>query len=810
MISDLLLDLRYAVRLTIRQPIFALTAAASIAIGVGANLAIFGIANDLLLAAPTVARPDRVVHIRTGRGTQISYPEWRAIAESGAIAGVAGYNAMQELNWRDANQSAPLRITPLIVTANFFDVMGLRASSGRVFGEAEAARTQEIAVLSDRFWRRRLNADPNAVGRTLMLNGRAYSVIGVLPETVRPLPGYGVKPDVYLPASRALMPWIDDPRSSAVQIIGRLRDGQSRDSAAAAMRVALTRASAVSSNEETSVLTTFAGVGGLSQMDEVKPVAAFFGVLAVLSGLVFAIACANVAGILISRSAVRRREIARRTALGASRGRIVRQLFTEGIVLAAIGGAAGLVAVLALGILLPRIPLPVAIPIELHLALDTRLLVLAGTLSLLSAVLSAMTPALRASKPDLVPSLKQGESNYAHRRFTLRGILVIGQVAVSMVLLVTAALFVMNLARTASANPGFDVDNTVAAQITFVEGQQISGSGAGIARIAENVAALPGVQSVSFTRGLPLTIEGGSRTGTDIRISGRANPVRVEFSSLRVGPGYFKTMGIGLVRGRDFSSADVVGAPSVVIVSQEFVRRYFEHEDPIGARIELGRPEKDRDGFAEIIGVVADSKYMTLGESVQAGVFQPYLQTDTGARTATLVVRASRSPASLIDPVRLAVSSADPTAAADVRVMPAALTFAFLPSRIGAALMGTMGVLGLVLAMVGLYSVVAYAVSRRTPEIGVRVALGASRASVIKLVLADTAALAGVGIAAGTLLALVATLPLSAFLVAGLNPHNPAAFVGTAALLAAISVAATLSPARRALKVNPVNALRAE
>jgi len=240
------------------------------------------------------------------------------------------------------------------------------------------------------------------------------------------------------------------------------------------------------------------------------------------------------------------------------------------------------------------------------------------------------------------------------------------------------------------------------------------------------------------------------------------------------------------------------------------VRRYFDGTDPIGARVELYRAGKDRDGFAEIIGVVADSKYMTLGESVQAGVFEPYLQSFSGARMATLVVRASGAPESLIESVRGAIAAADPTAAADIRLMPAALTFAFLPSRIGAALMGTMGALGLVLAMVGLYSVVAYAVSRRTSEIGVRVALGASRLSVIRLVLSDTAALAGIGIAAGALLALLATLPLSAFLVAGLNPHDPAAFAGTGVVLAIVSVVATIGPALRALRVNPVKALRAE
>jgi predicted permease len=807
-ITELTMDLRYAVRMTWRQPIFAFTAAASIALGVGANIAIFGLANELLLAAPTAAHPERVVHIRTGRGSHVSYTEWRALDESAAIAGLAGYNFGVELNWR--GDTAATRITPLIVTPNFFDVMGLTARSGRVFSNGEARATPEEVVLSARFWRVRLGADPAAVGKTLMLNGRAYAVIGVLPDDIRPLPGYGIQPDVYLPFSHALTPWMDDPQTTNVQLIGRLRDGQSRDAGAAAMRVALGRAAAGSANRGATVLTVFAVIGGLSQLDEFKEVAAFFGVLAVLSCLVLAIACANVAGLLMSRSTVRQREMALRTALGASRGRLIRQMLTEGILLAAIGGAAGLLTVLALGTLLPRIPLPLPMPIELHLSLSSRLLWVAGSLSIISAILCTITPAMRASRPSLVPSLKQGEAHYAHRRFTVRGVLVVGQVAVSMVLLVTAALFLTNLTRTASLNPGFDIDHTLSAQVTFVEGRQAGASGVAIERIAERVSAVPGVASVSFARGLPLTMEGGSRTGTDIRIEGRPNPLRVDYDSLRVGPGYFETMGIELLRGRDFSRQDTAKAPSVVIVSREFVRRYFADANPIGARLGLYQAGTNSDGFTEIIGVVADSKYRTLGEDTQPAIFEPYLAHFADARMAHLVVRARQSPAALLDPVRDAISAVDPVAAIDIREMPAALTFAFLPSRIGAALMSTLGIVGLTLAMVGLYSVVAYAVSRRTSEVGVRVALGATRASVIRLVLSDTAALAGLGIAAGTLLALLVTTPLSAFLVAGLDPHDPGVFAGTAMLLAIVSLGATWMPAVRALRVNPVHALRAD
>ena len=803
--SHLAQDFGYAVRGLMAQPILLAAATTSIALGVGANLAIFGLANALLLSSPTAADPDRLVHIRTGNGSHAPYRAWQQLQDSGVLAGIAGHQIEANVNWRGPEISVP--ITPLIVTPNFFDVVGVPMARGRAFTAADAGRDPRLAVVSYGFWMRRLGGTTEVIGSPLLLNGEAFTIVGVTARGIRSLPGYGIVPDVWLPVTKALMPTLDHPRDGHVQLVGRLYEGQDRATAHAALATVGTRIGRELGYPDVGRISPLVSMGGIEQMREFKEVAAFFAVLLVVTFLVLGIACANVAGLLLARGSARRREIAVRLALGATRMRIVQQLLTEGLVLAICGTLAGAVLIVFAGQLLPRLHLPLPLPLELHLTFDTRLAWFATALVLFSALLCGLAPAWQATRPEVMPALKQLAPGYVHRRFTLRTLLVAGQIAVSVLLLVTTLLFLRNLALAHTLSPGFDAAHALVAEITFVEGRQGMRAAPSVEAIVERIGSMPGVEAAAFSRGLPLTMY-TSRTGTEIRIEGRDGDVRVDYEGNHVSPGYFRAMGIDLLRGRDFRYTDRRGGSLVVVINQEFVRRYFEGRDPIGLHIFL--PTDPQPTPAEVIGVVADSKYRTIGEGAQPAVYEAYLQRGGSDRFVQVVARTAGSPQEMTGAVRQAILQMDDSAAVAVEPMTATLAFAFLPSRIGAALVGALGVLGAALAMVGLYGVVSFAVSRRTSEIGIRIALGASRNAVVRLVLSDGAVLVGAGLVAGLGFAFIATRPLAAFLVAELPSRDPWSFAGSAILLLLTSLLACWNPAQRATRIAPAIALRAD
>jgi predicted permease len=803
---NLMQDLRYARRSLTRQPQLVVAATISIAVGVSANSTIFSLATELLLSSPTAYRADRLVRIRTGNGSHVSYRQWHDLDQSGALSAIAGYQIEKEVNWRGTDRAIELH--PLIVTANYFDVIGVPVAIGRPFtaDEAAAERGPTVAVISHGFWQRRLGGDASIVGRPLTLNGQPYVVAGVLPAGIRSLPGYGVVPDIYLPLNRSLMPDLDIAHSAAVQLLGRLRDGQSLPQGRAALETVVQRLGRADGDQAFARLDEFAPIGGIAQLTDFSTTSAFFGLLMVVVGLILLIACANVAGLLLARSIVRRREIAVRAALGASRARLVQQLVTEALWLAVLGTAAGLATALVLMHLLTRVSLPLPLPIELRVGLDGRLVVHSLVMVLLTAVLCALIPALQATRPSLVPALRQEGLKYGGRRWTVRGLLVIGQVAVSLVLLVTALIFLRNLARSHALDPGFDTAHTVVAQVSFVEGRYTPESrGVFLEAAVDRLRSLPGVEAAAYALGVPLTIRSGMTTGGDLRAGGDA-AFRVRYEANFVGPGYFTTMGIRQISGREFLASDRPGTPHVAIVNAEFARRYLAGSDPIGRHIVLpGSPSA-----VEIVGVVANGKHRTLGEEQQPAVYEAFLQRGNRTRFVHILVRTNGAPDGAVRDVEQAVSQMDSSAAVDVQTMRSTLAFAFLPSRAGAAMLGTLGALGLALAMVGLYAVMSYSVSGRTAEIGLRMALGASERAVMRLVLSDASVLAVSGILSGLAVAALITRPLAMFLVAGLSPTDPVSFAGTAILLGIVSVMASWSPARRAMRIDPVVALRQE
>jgi predicted permease len=810
LLGDLRRDLRYSWRSLRRKPLLVTVSVLSIGLGVCVNATIFALANSLFLSRPSAREADRLVHVRLARGSHVSYGEWRALEATHALAGLAGYQIELQVNWLRGD--AAVTLSPLLVTANFFDVLGVPVARGRGFtaSEARAELDPRVVVISDGFWRSAFGADSSVVGRAIVLNARPYTVVGVLAPHVRGIFGLGSAPEIYLPLSKTLVSDLDAPAASVVQLVGRVRDGQTLAEGRAAFAAAARRPEVIQAGASDTTfarVALFAPARGLSQAGAPGPVAAFLGVLFIIVALIMAIACANVAGLLLARNAERRQEITLRLALGAGRARLVRQLLTEGLWLALLGTVGGLALTAPLMTLLNGVSLPLPLPIELDLTIDRAIVGYALAMVAIACVLSALAPALEATRVALAPMLARDAGDGARPRLTLRRLIAIGQVAISMALLVTATLFVRNLSRANAVDAGFDTTHTIVAQVAFVRDRYSREAlDAAVETALARVRALPGVASAAVTIGVPLTIRSGWMTGTDMRIEGAKDPVSVEYHGSAIGPDYFATLGVGVVRGREFRLADDAGAPRVAVINEEFARRYLVGRDPVGRIIDMPGPNDPIP--TEIVGVVTNMKERTVGEAFTPAVYVPFRQRDGDASVVFVVARATTDPNGLLAAMRRVIGQLDPSTAVDVRTMRSALAFAFLPSRVGAVVVGSLGVLGLVLAMIGLFGVISFGASRRVREIAIRMSLGASRGSVIWLVLRDATVVAGVGMALGMAASVVVTRPLASFLVDGLSVRDPLSYAATAVALGVVALGASWIPAWRAARVDPMAVLR--
>ncbi len=806
--QSLVQDLRYGLRALLAQPLVVLAATASIGAGAGATAFVVNLASELLFAKPSARDVDALVNIRLDGNSHVSYADWRALDEAGVLDGLAGYHIEGSVNIRQGDRTDA--VVPMLATANFFDVLGVPVALGRGFTAVEAAaeRDPRVVVVSDGFWRARLGADAGAVGRPLIVNGEPYTILGVLPRGLKAMPGFGLAPEVYLPLSRTLLPGLDHPHAAAAQLVGRLKPGVGIDQAAAALDTVVQRRRLEDPDRPRHVGEMTLVTSGLPGLGSVW---SFFAVLVVVGGLVLGIACANVAGLLLARNTVRQKELALRAALGASRARVAQQLFVESIWLAVLGTVAGVLVMVVAMAVVGSVPLPLPLPLELGVPLDWRLFALTLSMVVIATLASGVLPALSGSRDALSPALKQIERAYVHRRWTLRGLLVIGQVTLSVGLVVTALLFVRNLSLARTSSPGFDTARTVVAQLGLVESRYTPETRvAFLQQAVERVEALPGVERAAFAFGMPLSIRHGRTSGARLTIAGE--PATSAFSASWaeniVGPGYFDTLGIARRQGRDFTAADTVGTPPVAIVNETFVRRYLErtHADRPARDAAGSRPRRrPRDRRRRRRQPASQHRRVADGGDLRrlpAAADRWPRRPPAGAG----VGRSRRQPAAdRVDPRR-----ARPSAAVDVQTVSQSLAFAFLPSRVGAALLGGLGAIGLTLAMAGLFAMVSYSVTRRTKEIGVRMALGAPAGAVVRLVVADAAVLVATGLAIGLALAALVTQPLAMFLVEGLSPHDPLAFAGTALLFAAVSIVATIPPVRRAIGVGPLVALRTE
>jgi predicted permease len=806
-VENLARDLRYTLRGLRREPMLLVAATFSVAIGAAGNLAVFSLAREFMFASPDVRRPDRLVQFQVSHGSHASYQRWRDLNASGALEAIAGYSVEQELNWRSGEQSTST--VPMLVTANFFDVTGTPVVMGRSFqaSEASAELDPRLVVVSHAFWQASLAGDSSAVGRSLLLNGDSYTVLGVLAPGLRSVAGFAISPNVYLPLNRSIVPDLHSSGTGVVRLIGRLKPGQELGQAQAAVDAADRRLGRIAGDTVYAGVQQFVSVSSLAGTNGPKAlrlVGGFFAMLGVVSLLVLLIACANVAGLLIARGTRRRQEIAIRLAIGGTRPRLIQQFLAEGFWLALFGTAAGLWLCVLFMNVVNRLTLPVPVPIALHLAPDPATFAAAVAVVFLVILLSSVLPALSATRLALVPALKREEPFHAKRRLSARSVLLVSQVTVSTLLLVTALLFVRNLAQTQIANPGFEVGRAVVARLGFVRSRPDAEHAALLQRAVERVSALPDVESAAYANAISLTMYGGSTSGRSTRIDDRDAPQHVEFAHSLAGPGYFSTLRIRLIAGRDFLASDTRGTPNVAIVNEEFARRYFDGRNPVGSRL---RFEGDSVAY-EIVGMIANGKYQTLGEEQRAAMYRPLLQHASGLGIGFVVARVRGDPSGSVTLIRQAIGELDGSISVQVEPMRSAVRMMLLPSQVGAIVVGTLGVLGLALAAFGLYALVAYAVSRRESEIAIRIALGATRAGILRLVVRESALLVGGGVMLGLAIAAFVTAPLSTFLAAGLSARDPVSFAGTLLIFLVVTVLASWLPARQALRVSPVTAMR--
>ena len=826
-------DLRYGVRMLAKKPGLTFIAALSLALGIGANTSMFSVVNALFFRQLPVPEPDRLMFVFNGSRNSpwatVSYPNYIDYRDRNEVfSELAAYGRITVSLGVD---DRPDQINGAIVTGNYFDMLGARAALGRAISPEDdrTPNAHPVIVISNRLWRNRFGGGSEVIGREVALNGHRFTVIGVMPAGFE---GAEIleKLDVYTPMtmqavarppsggfSGEMNPDLLSQRGRGwMRMIGRLKPGVSIEQAQAGMAVIARRLEQAYPSENQGIIATLFSVSKVDP-NGYKPLVMVSALLMSVVGMVLLIACANVANLLMARASARRREIAVRLAMGASRMRLIRQLLTESVLLALLGGLAGLLIAFWTIDLLKATPPPVGVfSFNLDLSIDVRVLSFTLALSLLTGILFGLAPALQASRTDLLSSLKDEfyPAVQSRRRFTMRNLLVIAQVALSLVLLIGAGLFLRSLREIQLAHPGFDADKVLTASLRINLLRYTKPQGREFYRqVIERVEGVPGVQSASLARIVPVSGDGRGGgfviEGQDEReINNRRSHGEEDLQIVRtniVSPKYFQTMGIALAQGRDFTTQDDEGAPGVVVVNETFARRFFAGQNPLGKRLRFGGSGNP---WSEIIGVVRDTKYRTLGEDFRALAYQPLAQNhETGM---TLHVRAAGDPLSVAGAVRNEINSIEKNLPlGDLQPLSALIGSSLYPARMGAALIGVFGLLALSLAAVGLYGVMSYAVSQRAREIGVRMALGARALDVLRLVLREAMTLVVIGMVIGWGGAAVLSRLIASFLF-GVGAMDAVTFASIPCLLAMVALLAAYLPARRAMKVDPMVALRCD
>jgi putative ABC transport system permease protein len=796
-------DLRYAIRTLQKSPGLVAVVVVCLGLGIGVNTTIFSLFNAALLTGPTGRDPERLVQVEPGNGDQISYPNY---LELGVPAGFdeLALSSHVTLNLRSGETIQGL--AGLQVSANYFTLLGVNAARGRTFDPSRDApgKQPRVAILDHAFAKRQFAEAVDPIGSLLGLNGEFFTVVGILPEGYRPGMGLFV-PDVYVPISSIVSGRLDDRRRASFELRGRLATGATRAQAAAGFQAAAHRLETTYPAENGGLgrpplILTQSGLGTLQGRGTPSELPIVLAAPFVVFGLLLLIACANVAGMLLARGVSRRSEIAIRLAIGASRANLVGMLLAECFVLSVLSTAAGLLLAIALTPLLGYVSLPNAAALRIPpVAMDRNLLVYSASLAIATCLICGLVPALQSTRVTLTSGLRDAAARGGGRR-RLRNLLVGFQVAASALLLTTSVLFLRSLLHVTTVDPGFDVGHGITARITleqnrFTQAQQYLFA----EQVVQRLEGVPGVVSASFTSLIPL---GGDAVGLRAQLRDQTDGIRVLVSN--VGPRYFETLAIPLRAGREFHSNDRIGSAPVVIVNEAFARRAFGQEAAVGRQIKVASEREDP--WREIVAVAADNKYNSLTERPQPQIFLPFLQ--TGGRL-FVQIRTAGAPQAAIPAVTTAIAELDKTLAIDVRTTAAATSLEFTLRRYATTVLGAMGALGLFLATIGLFGVLAWEVSRRTREIGIRMALGASPLTVQIRVVRDALLLVVTGTVAGLAAAVAVTLPIRGFL-AGVRTTDPVALAGVAGLLLSVALLASAVPAHRASRVDPSMALRSE
>jgi predicted permease len=827
--DEMFQDLRYGARMLLKNPSFTLIAVITLGLGIGANTAIFSLTNALLFRSPPVPQPDQLVTVSRGdgMGEPLSYPDFVALRERNETLSGLAASHFTELSFGNGSRSEVVRGE--LVSSDYFDVLRLRPMLGRGFlpEEERTFGAHPVAVLSHGFWQSRFNGDPNIISQTVTINRQQYTVVGVAPAgfngMIEIFPSDLWLPLTMLPQVRpALQGGLTTRRAQLFAAIGRLKSGVSIEQAQAALETinqqleladppsASHQRNTPGDREDRSLKLAQPQGIGLPHLQRRAQIAATL--LFVVVSIVLLIACANVANLLLTRATARRKEIAVRLALGAGRFRLVRQMLTESFLLGLLGAGVGLLLAFwinrALMALKP--PVPGAVGFNLDLRLDASVLGFTLLLALLVSVLFGLVPALAASKPDVVQALKDETGTATQRgqrgRFNLRNALVVAQLAVSLVLLIAAGLFIRSLQQMQKVDPGFQTENRLALSFNLEPEGYSEAKGREFARqLLERVRALPGVQSATMANYLPL---GFMVLTDDVTIDGRATPPdarHLNIAAQRIGLDYFRTLGTPLVRGRDFTPQDSASAPAVVIINETMARRFFPNEDPIGKRLRFGDTASNAQP-CEIVGVVKDTLIRLDDQTLRAITYRPLAQQHS--QRMTLLVHTAGNPTAAFAAVRQAVQALDENLPAqEIKTLDEFIAFTFWPMQMGARLVGAFGLLGLLLASVGLYGVMSYAVAARTREIGVRMALGAQAGDVLRLVVGEGMKLTLIGALLGLGGALALTRLVKTLLF-GVSATDPLTFLAVAAVLMMVALLACWLPARRATKVDPITALR--
>ena len=815
--DSLIKDIRYAVRGLIKRPGFVAIAVITLALGIGANTAIFSLVNTVLLRSLPVDRPSEIVSVAV-RGKQdsmsaFSYPNYKDFRDrNDVLSGLLVYRFVPlSLSRSGVNE----RVWGYEVSGNYFDVLNVKAIHGRTFLPEEDATklSHPVIVVGYDCWQRRFGGDPNLVGKDVLLNNHQFNVIGIAPQGFK---GTEIvySPEIWLPSSMMEWAepgatWLDDRDNKNFFAVGRLKPGVSTSQAEASLNLLSQQLAKEypDSNEGQSIKIVPPGF----ILPELRgAVVSFTWVLMGAVGLVLLVTCTNLAGLMLARATDRRREIAIRLAMGANRLRLIRQLLTESILLSFIGGAAGLMLALWILKLLLALKPPIDFPIGLDVSVDWRVLLFSMLVSVAAGVVFGFAPALQSTRPNLTTTLKDTAAQGGATKARLRSVLVVAQISISLVVLIAAGLVVRTLQRLQTMNPGFDTRNALTMSFDLgLQGYDEARGRQFYRQLNERLQSVPGVESAAMADYIPLSLNYNSRnTFIEGKPAERGENVPTAMNA-SAGPGYFRTMGTPILQGREFTEADQEKTEQVAIVNEFFVRHMMPElqstAEAVGRRFSF---HSAAGPFIRIVGVAQGGKYFNIAEDPRPFVWTPLAQ--EYASSGILVVRTKGNPEALFGAVRSQVQALDPNLPLfDVKTFTEHMKFALFPAKVAAMVLGVFGLVALLLAAIGVYGITSYAVSQRTHEIGVRMALGAQMSDVLRLVLGHGLKLTVIGAALGLLGAFLATRAITSVLY-GVSATDPLTFGGVSLLLIGVALVACYVPARRATKVEPLIALRNE